>query len=73
MLGDCDRVNVMITRLGFEKCSIRGCNNKARYNIFVDDGRPQLSRLFLHSCDKHLPLSIKKGWDYNTKQRDDLK
>lgn len=70
MLGDYDRINVMIVDARCNGiCSTRGCKNKAKYWLFVDDGKPKMSRYYSMSCIKHLTLNIKKANIYNRSKK----
>jgi hypothetical protein len=64
MLGSYNCVNVVKNGQGLH-CSIKKCKRKCNYSLFVDDGNPSLSRLYLTSCSKHLILNITKAWKYN--------
>ena len=70
VLGDYDRINVMIVDARYNGiCSTRGCKKKAKYWLFVDDGKPKMSRHYNMSCVKHLPLNIEKANTYNRREK----
>ena len=70
MLGDYDRINVMIVDARCNGiCSTRGCKNKAKYWLFMDDGEPKMSRFYNKSCVKHLPINIQKATTYNRSKK----
>jgi len=66
MLGDYNQVSVFPGSLaGGKHCSVKRCKRKDRFQIFIDDGKPMLSRLFSSSCSKHLALMVDRAWKKN--------
>jgi len=51
------------------KCNVKGCNRGAKFMVFNDDGKSNMSRLFHCCCGKHLPLAVRKAWSENRSQK----